>query len=72
MERVHIPTKEMQTQYHTLLDCRTDLDILIFDISKYKTDYDHALFRCALKEVYISDEYVKLPNKPFDCGVVKI
>ena len=55
-----------------LPDCRTDLNILIFDISEHNAHYDHALFQCTLKEVHIGVKSIKLPNKTFESGVVKI
>ena len=72
LNRIQLPTKEMQIQYHTLSDYRADLDLLIQDINEYRPSQDHVLYQCDLKKVYIGAESNKLENKPVKSGVVKI
>ena len=72
LQIIQLRTKEMQTQYHTLSDCRADLDLLIQDINEFRTTQDHDLYQCDLKKVYIGVESEKLDNKAFESGVVKI
>ena len=72
LERIQLPTKEMQTQYHTLSDCRADLDLLIQDITECRTIQGHDLYQCDLKKVYIGVDSEKLDDGTFESGVVKI
>ena len=62
LKRIQLPTKEIQTQYHTLSDYRAVLDLLIQDINGYRTSQDHDLYQCDLKKVYIGAESEKLEN----------
>ena len=54
-----IPTKEMQTRYHTLASGRDDLDILIHDIEINRDNLGYNLYYCKLKKVCIENKYEK-------------
>ena len=60
LARIQIATKEMQTQFHSLLSCRADLDLLVEDINMYKTEVGHVLYQCKLGKKYIGSSSEKL------------
>ena len=53
LARVHIATKETQTQFHSLSICRAYLELLLEDINSHKTEVGHNLYQCKLGNKYI-------------------
>ena len=62
----------MQSQYHTLLKCREDLDMLIDDMDSNRNNSNHELYRNKLGKKYIAEDSNKLQNIAFESGVCKI
>ena len=72
LARVHIATKEMQTQFHSLSSFNADLDLLLEDISSNKTEFGHDLYQCKLGNKYTGSCLEKIHSIDFESDVVKI
>ena len=72
LNRINITTKVMQSEYHTLLECREDLDMLIEDMDLNCNNSSHDLYKNKLGKLYIAEDSKKLEHIAFESGVCKI
>ncbi len=72
LRTIDIVTKSLQNKYHTLSECRDDLDVLMEAVNEEKHDASSGLYQCRLGQKYISPtaDIVQYPH--FEAGVVKI
>ncbi len=72
LRTIDIVNESLQNNYHTLSECRDDLDVLMEALNEEKHNASSDLYQCRLGQKYISPtaDIVQYPH--FEAGVLKI